>query len=142
MEEFYEGRQRETCPSGRKEEEEEESARVPRQPYKDRPDLGMLGIASGSYNGRGSRDVEADLKSAPARILLLQHVSDRTLETLRRDNVTLLPIGGGVQPRDAAVDIRRWEHFQIQRDGPGSGLQGGRCAPRVEARLATIRFTR
>ena len=67
------------------EEEDKESARVPRQPYKDRPDVGMLGIVSGSYNGCGSSHVEADLKSAPARILLLQHVSESMLQTLRAD---------------------------------------------------------
>ena len=67
------------------EEEDKESARVPRQPYKNRPDAGMLGIVSGSYNGCGSSHVEADLKRAPARILLLQHVSESMLQTLRGD---------------------------------------------------------
>ena len=75
------------------EEEDKESARVPRQPYKDRPDVGMLGIVSGSYNGCGSNHVEADLKSAPARILLLQHVSESMLHTLQADK-NAPPIGG------------------------------------------------
>ena len=121
-------------PKDKEEEEEEdkESARVPRHPYKDRPDVGMLGILSASYNGCGSSHVEADLKSAPARILLLQHVSESMLQTLRGDR-------GPPQPRDAPVDIRGWEHLQAPRDHPGSGLQGWRCAPHVQERLARMR---
>ena len=122
---------------------DKESARVPRQPYKDRPDVGTLGIVSGSYNGCGSSHVEADLKSAPARILLLQHVSESMLQTVRGDKGDPphphTRLGGDVQPRDAPVDIRGWERLQIPRDHPGSGLQGGRCAPRVEERLARVR---
>ena len=81
-------------PKDKEEEEDKESARVPRHPYKDRPDVGMLGIVSGSYNGCGSSHVEADLKSAPARILLLQHVSESMLQTLRGDRRDPSPPSG------------------------------------------------
>ena len=50
--------------------------------------MGMLGILSGSYNGCGSSHVEADLKSAPARILLLQHVSESMLQCDRPELAT------------------------------------------------------
>ena len=92
-------------PKVKEEEEDKESARVPRQPYKDRPDVGMLGIVSGSYNGCGSSHVEADLKSAPARILLLQHVSESMLQTLRGDKATP-PDWGETYSRE----MRQWTY--------------------------------
>ena len=121
-------------PKDKEEEEDKESARVPRQRYNDRSDVGMLGIVSGSYNGCGSSHVEADLKSAPARILLLQHMSEIMLQTLR---------GSNSDPPDwgetCSREMRQWTYVVGNTSRYRETALAVVCAPRVEERLARVR---
>ena len=71
----------------------------PACPYRERKDVGMLGVVNGCYNGCKEEEASVDLAKSPSNVILLQRVPAAMLETLRRG------------PRDSGADRRenrRW----------------------------------
>ena len=80
-----------------------EAPRVLKHPYRDRTDIGMLGVLTGHYSGCDGNRIEIDLEKAPAFILMLQRVTANMLKTLREERS--LPDGGA----EAGRKLHQWK---------------------------------
>ena len=93
----------------------------PVRPYRERPDVGMLGIVNGCYNGCTEDEAGVDLARCAGYVILLQRVPGVMLDTLRHG------------PRDSGDDCRenrKWMWVAGSHDPQDNRLV---IAARVEA---------